>query len=171
MANSHCSKEPKRKSTFRATLIEVVSQKIEPFHDEKDRDWQRNSSILLNQYIQDLIWHKCSQLSWYSILLTLFSATSQTSVSSPDQLSASPLSSTLPCLPLSPPWPTTSVNYAPYSPGQSPHHLHPTGPKPDKHPTPLPHVIQGHGMSVLAHHRHEVDMRDLLNHLEHLETT
>eukprot|EP00090_Calanus_glacialis_P003743 TRINITY_DN12776_c0_g1_i1.p1 TRINITY_DN12776_c0_g1~~TRINITY_DN12776_c0_g1_i1.p1 ORF type:complete len:122 (+),score=14.85 TRINITY_DN12776_c0_g1_i1:63-428(+) len=92
-----------------------------------------------------------------------------------DQLSASPLSSP-PCL-------SPSI-YSMTNPqvstmlltlfGQSPHHLHPTGPQPDKHPTPLPHVIQGHGMSVLAHHLHEVvtvDMGDLLHHLEHLETT
>ena len=35
-------------------------------------------------------------------------------------------------------------------------HLHPTGPQPDKHPAPLPHVFQGHGKSVLACHLHEV---------------
>ena len=73
-----------------------------------------------------------------------------------DQLSASPLTSpfsiySLPDQPISPmlsfPRPVS--------------HFHPTGPQPDKHPAPLPHVIQGHGKSVLTHHLHvTVDMRD-----------
>ena len=48
--NSHYSKKRKRK--FRTTLVEVVTQKIEPFHEEKDETCQRSPSILPNQYIQ-----------------------------------------------------------------------------------------------------------------------